>query len=345
MSIMRVVTSVQEMANISDKERANGKLIRLVPTMGALHRGHVFLIKNANEVIGQTNNGDTNTERRGIVIIVSIFVNPLQFNSSEDFSNYPNTMQSDLSLCRELGVNYVFAPRSDDMYPNLGGVEGCMVCPANHLANTLEGQSRPGHFTGMLTVVCKLFNIIRCHEAYFGEKDYQQLLLVTKMSEDLSMGVQIVPVETVREDDMLPLSSRNFRLNHTQRQMAPVIYRILVDAKQAVENHMMRHSADSGEMAVSLDPILAASMIVTLGFVQEHDATSQVRVDYLQLRCSRDLSEVRYNFKLGGYDCNRECVMQQVRNGKGKEFRARLLTSVIVANIRLLDNIEVLLNT
>lgn len=344
---MKLVTTIDEMLHISDSERAAGKLTRLVPTMGALHRGHAALITRALEDkldlpssgrMGRTGGG------KEVCVIVSIFVNPLQFNNPDDFSRYPSTFQDDLDICEKLNVDCVFAPHLKEMYPDYGS-EQCMVCPTDQLANTLEGQSRPGHFKGMLTVVCKLFNITRPHQAYFGEKDYQQLLLVTKMSRDLSMGVKIVPVETIRDSDSLPLSSRNVRLSDRERQIAPVMYKILTDAKQAIENRPKKPNIYTGDELKGLYSTIAASMVSSLSFNLDTDRADSFEVDYLDLRCSIDLNKLRYDQKMGCFDCNNNCVTRQVTSGGSVAFKTRLLTSVIVGDVRLLDNIEVLLNS
>lgn len=351
---MKLIKSVQEMMSISDRERAKGKSIRLVPTMGALHRGHLSLIKMASRRNSKTperndisNKNEIDAEQNGeeVIVIVSVFVNPLQFNNSDDYSKYPDTMEADLALCEELDVAYVFAPDVKEMYPHIGSSGNqCLVRPPDHLAKILEGESRPGHFEGMLTVVCKLFNITKPHEAYFGEKDYQQLLLVNKMSQDLSMDIQIVPVETVRDHDMLPLSSRNIRLTQQQRIFAPLMYKILLDARRAIREFFKNRLQISSNVA-KLDLVLTASRIATLSFDQSSgDEPLPMKVDYLQLRCSKDLSELKHNRDMDCFDCNLGCVMQQVTMGESKVLKARLLTSVIIDNVRLLDNIEVLLN-
>lgn len=349
---MKVIKTVLEMMNISNLERAQGKNIRLIPTMGALHRGHAILIEAAikraasnQQSPGPTKDTDVGSCRLGRIIVVSIFVNPLQFNNYEDFSKYPNTLQQDLDICEELGVDYVFAPELKEMYPDVDSkFDRCTVYPVDHLASILEGESRPGHFRGMLTVVCKLLNITKPHEAFFGEKDYQQLLLVTKMSQDLNMGVSIVPVAIVRDTDMLPLSSRNVRLTYQQRLIAPIMHKILLDARQAIKSFYKLTSTNLDGVPKSPSSILASSMIVTLGFLQISGEDESIQVDYLQLRCSKDLSEISYNQELCCFDCNRGCMTQQVTGKIARALETRLLISVIVGNVRLLDNIEIELN-
>ncbi len=183
--------------------RGIGRKIALVPTMGALHEGHLDLIKRAKRV-------------PGTVVVVSIFVNPLQFGAGEDLDRYPRPFEADLDACRAAGVELVFAPTQQDMYPD---GQQITVSPGP-LGDELEGAVRPGHFAGVLTVVNKLFNIVRPDFAFFGEKDYQQLTLIKAMVRDLNMDVSIVGVPTVREPDGLALSSRNRYLSPEQASAA-----------------------------------------------------------------------------------------------------------------------------
>ncbi|MFC4124339.1 pantoate--beta-alanine ligase [Nocardia rhizosphaerae] len=182
--------------------RGAGRTIGFVPTMGALHEGHLQLVRQAK----LTNQ----------VVLVSIFVNPLQFGANEDLDAYPRTLDADLELLRHEGVDLVFAPTAADMYPD-GQRTTIMPGP---LGAELEGETRPTHFAGMLTVVAKLLNLAHPSEAYFGEKDYQQLTLIRQMVRDLNMDAKIVAYPTVREPDGLALSSRNRYLDATQREAA-----------------------------------------------------------------------------------------------------------------------------
>ncbi|MBB2945719.1 pantoate--beta-alanine ligase [Actinoplanes lutulentus] len=184
--------------------------IAVVMTMGALHEGHRQLMRVARE--------------RSAFVVVTIFVNPLQFGPNEDFEKYPRTLDDDLAACRDEGVTVVFAPSRDDVYP--GGAPSITMHPGP-LGEILEGESRPGHFSGMLTVVQKLLMLTRANVAYFGEKDFQQLALIRRMARDLDMGVEIVGVPTVREIDGLALSSRNRFLSPDQRRSALALSRAL----------------------------------------------------------------------------------------------------------------------
>jgi pantoate--beta-alanine ligase len=184
--------------------------VAVVMTMGALHQGHRQLMRVARE--------------RSPFVVVTIFVNPLQFGPNEDFDRYPRTLDADVEACRAEGVSVVFAPSRDEMYP--GGAPS-ITMNAGPLGEILEGASRPGHFAGMLTVVQKLLMLTRADVAYFGEKDFQQLALIRRMVHDLELGVEIVGVPTVREADGLALSSRNRYLSPAERQAALALSRAL----------------------------------------------------------------------------------------------------------------------
>ena len=193
-------------ADVSDVTRAlrtTGRRVMLVPTMGALHDGHVSLIRSAKRVPGS-------------VVVVSIFVNPLQFGANEDLAAYPRPLEDDLAVLRAEGVDIAFTPTEEDVYP---AGRRTTVLPGP-LGADLEGGSRPTHFAGMLTVVLKLLNIVAPDRAFFGEKDYQQLVLVRQMADDLNLPTRIVGVPIVREPDGLAMSSRNVYLDAVQREQA-----------------------------------------------------------------------------------------------------------------------------
>ena len=191
--------------------------VALVPTMGALHEGHASLLREARS--------------RGGVVVASVFVNPLQFGAGEDLDRYPRTLDEDLALCEREGVDLVFAPAVEEVYPGWPEQPQVTVEPGP-LATVLEGRTRPGHFRGVLTVVAKLFGLVRPDLAVFGQKDYQQLVLVRRMVEDLCLGVEVVGAETVREADGLALSSRNRYLDADQRAEAAVLSRALWRARE-----------------------------------------------------------------------------------------------------------------
>jgi pantoate--beta-alanine ligase len=209
-----VIDSIEEIRLTLAAHRRAGRTIGLVPTMGALHRGHGSLIETAAR--------DTD------LVVVSIFVNPIQFNDPRDFKQYPRTLASDVAYSESLGARIVFAPPAQEMYPeppsSFVEVEGV----SEHLC----GRFRPGHFRGVATVVLKLFQIVQPDRAYFGEKDAQQLAVIRRMVRDLNVPVEIASVPTVREPDGLALSSRNQLLTAGQRRIAPILYRSLRSAEK-----------------------------------------------------------------------------------------------------------------
>ncbi len=208
------VTFIKDMVGITSKYITQGKTIGLVPTMGALHDGHLKMMKQSIE--------------ENDVTVVSIFVNPLQFGPNEDFDDYPRPFESDLEKLKQIGVDYVFHPTVEQMYPG----KLSMTITVGHLAQVLEGKKRPGHFDGVVTVVNKLFNIIQPTNAYFGKKDAQQLAIIEKMVEDFNHTVNIVPIEIVREEDGLAKSSRNIYLTEVERREAVHLSKSLQLAKQ-----------------------------------------------------------------------------------------------------------------
>jgi pantoate--beta-alanine ligase len=231
-------------AELHDLVAGSGTLA-FVPTMGALHRGHAALLDDARP--------------RADRLVASIFVNPLQFAPGEDLERYPRTFDADVELCGGHGVDVVFAPSVDEVYP---GGEPAVTVEPGPLATVLEGASRPGHFRGVLTVVAKLFGLVAPEVAVFGEKDYQQLVLIRRMVSDLCMPVEVVGAETVREDDGLALSSRNRYLSDSERRTA-------VSLSQA-----LRAGQDAGPAGA--DAVRSAAQHVL-------DATTGVEVDYLAL--------------------------------------------------------------
>ncbi|SIR66238.1 pantoate--beta-alanine ligase [Williamsia sterculiae] len=247
---LTVLHDPSQVRRVSRALRRTGRQVALVPTMGALHAGHAELVETAKSP------GNT-------VVIVSVFVNPLQFGPGEDLDAYPRTLDSDVELLRDLGVELVFAPTAATMYP---AGPRTTVQPGV-LAAELEGASRPGHFGGVLTVVNKLLTIAEPDVAYFGEKDYQQLVLIREMVTDLDMAPQIVGVPTVREPDGLALSSRNRYLDAAERELATTLSAALVAG-----THAAAHGAEA---------ILGAARAVLA-------ARPEIEVDYLDLR-SRQL--------------------------------------------------------
>ncbi|MFC4783162.1 pantoate--beta-alanine ligase [Nocardioides sp. MAHUQ-72] len=215
-----LATTREELAALLAPARAEGRRVGLVPTMGALHEGHASLVRVAREHVPDG------------PVVVSIFVNPLQFAAGEDLDRYPRTLEADLKVCEREGVDVVFAPSVEEVYP--GGDPQVTVEPGP-LADVFEGATRPGHFRGVLTVVAKLFGLVRPDVAVFGEKDYQQLVLIRRMVLDLNMGVTVVGAPTQREVDGLALSSRNRYLEGEQREQAVGLSRTLLAAREVSE--------------------------------------------------------------------------------------------------------------
>jgi len=216
----KLFKKIKEIRGFLKELRCNGSNLSVgfVPTMGYLHRGHMELVKLS--------------KLQNEVTVVSIYVNPIQFGVSEDYERYPRDLERDLAMCEEAGVDVVFAPEDQEMYPQLPSVK--IDIPG--LTDRLEGAYRPGHFNGVAIVVLKLLHIVQPDRAYFGEKDYQQLKVVERLVKDLSLPVEVVPVPTVREEDGLACSSRNVYLSPEERQSALAIYRSFLLAQKLFQS-------------------------------------------------------------------------------------------------------------
>ncbi len=254
---MKTVHSVAELRDSLFLWRQSGEKIAFVPTMGDLHQGHLSLVREARQ--------------RATKVVASIFVNPLQFGPNEDFDAYPRVLEADSEKLAEEGVDLLFAPTVAEMYPN--GREGVVQVHVPKVSETLCGASRPGHFSGVATVVSKLFNMVQPDVALFGEKDFQQLLVIRKLTEDLCFSIEIVGVPTCREVDGLAMSSRNSYLNDAQRDLAPALYRELRKAKKQIESG---GSCDYKKLSDSACDSLRQS-----GFIP----------DYFDVRRASDLAE------------------------------------------------------
>jgi pantoate--beta-alanine ligase len=215
--MVKVIPTVEKMQENSESLRGDGRRIACVPTMGYLHDGHLSLMRIA--------------KKRADVLVVSVFVNPAQFGPEEDFETYPRNLERDLELCAKEDVDIVFTPKTGALYPD--GFQSYVKL--EHLPHHLCGLSRPVFFTGVATVVSKLFNIVRPHVAVFGEKDYQQLLVIRRMVQDLNFNTEIIGAPIVREKDGLAMSSRNAYLTSEQRPAALTLYRSLLQARKRVE--------------------------------------------------------------------------------------------------------------
>ncbi len=242
---MKIIKSVSDMSAEVARLREEGKRISFVPTMGNLHEGHLSLMRMANPL--------------GDVLVISIFVNPLQFEPGSDFDAYPRTFQDDLEKCEAVGVDIVFAPTEPDLYP-----EGFQTTvEVTEVSKGLCGDFRPGHFKGVATVVLKLFNIVKPHVAVFGEKDFQQLCVIRRMVKDLNLDVEIVGHPTVREPDGLAMSSRNQYLSPEERRHATLLYQLLKRAReqfQKGEKRAQRLIADV-QNGLSRDPLISVEYV------------------------------------------------------------------------------------
>ncbi|NLO90160.1 MAG: pantoate--beta-alanine ligase [Clostridia bacterium] len=253
---MIVVTDASEMQKLCRKIKLQGKTIGLVPTMGYLHEGHLSLMRRSVEENDFT--------------VASVFVNPTQFGENEDYDTYPRDLNRDIKLAEEVGVDAVFAPSAEEMYP----IGYCTYVEVLGLTEVMCGASRPGHFRGVTTVVSKLFNITQPDRAYFGQKDAQQALVVRRMVRDLNFPLEIVILPTVREKDGLALSSRNTYLNDEERKAALVVPESLRKGKELLQ---------SGERN-------AAKIIEAVKKVIENEPLA--RIDYVDLRDIETLREV-----------------------------------------------------
>lgn len=216
---MKVINKTSDLQAIIEQFKNDGKSIGLVPTMGALHKGHLSLVKNS------ISNND--------ITVVSIFVNPTQFNNPNDLASYPRTVEKDLELLQTIGCDIVFAPEADDIYSK-SETDSRFEFDFEGLDKVMEGKFRPGHFNGVVQIVSKLFDLVRPDRAYFGEKDFQQLAIIRLMTRRYNLPIEIVPCPIVREDSGLALSSRNSLLKDNEKQVASHIYAVLNESRQFV---------------------------------------------------------------------------------------------------------------
>lgn len=218
---MKTETTIQGLIASLNPARTARKIIGFVPTMGNLHEGHLNLVREARKICD--------------VVVVSIFVNPIQFGPNEDFANYPRTLEQDSQLLADVGCDIIFAPSVEQMYGNQPRLTNISV---SCITDDLCGQSRPGHFDGVAVVVTKLFNIVQPKFAFFGQKDYQQLAVIRQLVRDLNLPLEVIGVPIARAEDGLALSSRNGYLTTEQRQIAPTIYQSLKNAQQQLQQGM-----------------------------------------------------------------------------------------------------------
>lgn len=230
---MELIRTPRIMREITKGLKAKSKSIGFVPTMGALHEGHLSLIKRAKE--------------ENDITVVSIFVNPTQFAQGEDFEKYPRDLESDSEKLKKIGIDYLFYPEVNMLYPSGYST----FVSVENISNKLCGKFRPGHFLGVATIVCKLFNIINPNRAYFGQKDYQQTLIIKKMVEDLNFDVEIIVCPIIREPNGLAMSSRNSYLNDEEREAASIIYKSLLEGEK-----LLKANINPAEVTLKIQEIL-----------------------------------------------------------------------------------------
>lgn len=252
---MKIISTCDAIRDLISDYKSNNESIALVPTMGHLHAGHISLIELAK----------TKASR----VVISIFINPIQFNQSNDFERYPRTLDEDCEKLTELNIDAVFIPEQNEIYPH--GASTTTKVSVPELANLLEGEYRPGHFSGVCTVVCKLFNIITPDVAIFGNKDYQQLLIIRRIVTDLNFNIEIVSGDTQRESNGLAMSSRNSLLSNQQRELAANIHSTLKKTK----HEFSLNNTESLEKS-------ASTALNQYGF----------RVDYFTIRDAKNLQPV-----------------------------------------------------
>lgn len=255
---MQMIRTVQEMQQITIELRSKGQQIGFVPTMGYLHEGHATLLRQAR--------------KENDIVILSVFVNPLQFGPNEDFDRYPRDIERDERIAKEAGVDYIFYPSADEMYPK----ERTTTLEVVKRTDVLCGEKRPGHFAGVATVLLKLFNITMPNRAYFGMKDAQQVAVIEGFVTDFNVPVTIVPVEIVREEDGLARSSRNVYLSEKEREEAPHLYKSLCLAKEKIEQGQK-----------------SPEQITT--FIKEYiEANTNGTVDYADIYAYPDLTKIEH---------------------------------------------------
>jgi pantoate--beta-alanine ligase len=242
---MEIINRIPRMRSVARDMRGEGSRIGLVPTMGALHEGHLSLMARAREMCD--------------IVVASVFVNPAQFGPAEDYNRYPRDLARDAELAFGRGVDFIFAPTADDMYPD----DFVTYVTVEGLGEKLEGASRPGHFRGVTTVVNKLFSIVQPNFAFFGRKDAQQVIVIKRMVRDLAMDVEVVVGPIVREEDGLALSSRNVYLSADERQAATVLRRALEKARAMYNGG----ESDAGRLLAAIRAVVEAEPLARLDYV------------------------------------------------------------------------------
>ncbi|MFD2679482.1 pantoate--beta-alanine ligase [Bacillus seohaeanensis] len=257
---MKIIQNIKEMQQEIRYSKSLGKSIGFVPTMGALHEGHLSLVKEA--------------QRENDIIVMSVFVNPLQFGPNEDFECYPRNVEKDAALAEDAGVHYLFYPDASEMYPKPLSVKMLV----KERVNVLCGAKREGHFDGVVTVLTKLFHIIQPEKVYFGLKDAQQIAVIEGLVEDYFFPIEVVRVPTVREIDGLAKSSRNVYLSETERAEAPALYESLKRAKEKIENGR----DDPEEVKNSIKDFLSLHITGAIDYIEIYSYPKLERVEKLQ---------------------------------------------------------------
>lgn len=254
---MKTIENISRMSTFVKMMKKEGKSIGLVPTMGYLHEGHLSLVKAAKKHMD--------------VVVMSIFINPIQFGPKEDFEKYPRDLKHDEEMAREAGVDVIFYPSLKDMYP-----EGyATYVTVEKLTGNLCGESRPGHFRGVATVVTKLFNIVKPEVAYFGQKDMQQAMMIKKMASDLNMDIEVKIMPIVREKDGLARATRNMYLSDAERRDAAVLYQSFKSAEMLIKNG----ERDAGKVIKAVEDMIKAKQ--------------SARIEYVKLVDARELKDVK----------------------------------------------------
>ncbi len=262
-SSMEIIRTVAWMKQVANEARSRGRVLGFVPTMGALHEGHLSLIREAKE--------------RCSPVVVSIFVNPKQFGPSEDFQKYPRQMEKDRAILEEAGIDYLFAPSIEEIYPK--GFRTAVVVEG--LSDRLEGRSRPGHFRGVATVVMKLFDIVQPRLAFFGRKDAQQVRILQQMNRDLGVDTEIVVCPIAREADGLAISSRNVYLNANKRRSARALYQSL----EAARKEIARGERNAARLLAVIEGVIRGAADVRLDYAEIVDAETLEPVASLRKNC------------------------------------------------------------
>ena len=254
---MEIITSLSGMQSLCNSVRKQGKAIGLVPTMGFLHEGHLSLIRHARQACD--------------IVVVSIFVNPTQFGPNEDFILYPRDVEGDRKKCESSGVDTLFMPETKEMYPE----KPTVFVSVEGVSEILEGAIRPGHFRGVATVVAKLFYIVKPHKAFFGQKDFQQCVVIKRMVRGLNMDVEVIVLPTVRETDGLAMSSRNSYLNADERRAGAVLYRALFAARDLYK----AGAKEPEKLKQKMRAVLLAEQGVGIDYVEVADPETLAPLD------------------------------------------------------------------